>query len=395
VGNVITNFDADLSVFVFFRKNVNVLRSAIVYKVKDKHGNELIEIQKEVAKFFWLLKSQSKLKLSSKMTALILNELKNLLLFVGRLSSFDTNVINELISNNRKQSAVTHYYHLCMDIWWASSQNLLILNAKSEQEISLTRNSLYPTDFRSQLIEIIFSDLIFLASQRFYHNFGKKDICNLSPFICKCMKQFFFLLSLLVDQDNVLTNLHPFWLHFNKIMDALSTESSQETQWLKYFTIIPYNLAIQNNIELFKIWLISNLIPLFGYDKSGHFDEKKLNTNQDCNMNALIKSVTLFLKEQEKASNNQSFKTLPSLLNLCLRLSQLCTSSVELLLPLIDFFMKNIYKEPSYVASSEIIPKSAAQWSKALKQRFKHGSVSDCEDVNLTLFLILISLFYQ
>ncbi|GFT27164.1 protein MMS22-like [Nephila pilipes] len=272
----------------------------------------------------------------SKMFFSIMKEIKNLLIFIGRISSV-SNLVHIMDFKETSQSAeyYYHYVHLYLDIWWNSITILLTLNNvpfRIEKFESFC-NDLDQLDPFLQVISLVLVDYIYIALKKFTE---VSSYCYHSPFLCRCFEDFWVMLIKVLD-IKAADGKYSFWNMFHNAVQNLQKVSEKEKMIdvpIDAFLLLSQNMQCEQIIEP-CLWLISHIAPLYKIDEFGNYNELQSPKSGYGVVKYLVHSVLKDISEIKE-------KSLRSTLFYILNLITIWEPSCEILLPLADLYIKKI-----------------------------------------------------
>ncbi|GFQ68277.1 protein MMS22-like [Trichonephila clavata] len=273
----------------------------------------------------------------SKLFFSILREIKNLLIFIGRISSA-SNLVHTMDFKETSLSAeyYYHYVHLYLDIWWHCITILLTLNHLPfrKEKLESFCNDVDQLDPFLQVISLILVDYIYIAIKNFSE---VNSYCYHSPFLCKCFEDFWVMLIKVLD-TKATDRKYSFWNIFHNAVQNLQKDSKNEKRVLNVpidsFLLINEHMECKEIIEP-CLWLISHIAPLYKIDAFGDYNEFENPKSGYEVVKYLVHSLLIDLSEKKE-------KSLRSSLFYILNLVTIWEPSCEILLPLVDFYIKKI-----------------------------------------------------
>lgn len=329
----------------------------------------------------------------------VLNELKSLLVFVGRLSQFRsyfwTNREQQQLPfrhNNDHLSPLYNYYHVILEIWWSAIEISYIIqsnipsyydfkemNLLKQENLSTSKIPLF-----SHAIKILLYDIILLASQ---HHFGSNDIFRLtssdyqyqSTFICTCSWEAIIALRFLLTSSNQKSNkgLGSF---YDFLFESLSL-FSEEVEANKFETIvmetedvmdvdcIPQdytnnedddedhfteiylhdfnqvnlpNMVINNQTQnqLFQINVLTNIIPLLVIDLDHQQKKLIIDTSNQVTIPLHFRQLLRNIIQGLESNSDWVLSTLLLMVKNCLQFFP--KSNLDLLVPIAEYYLQNL-----------------------------------------------------
>ncbi|XP_022248578.1 protein MMS22-like, partial [Limulus polyphemus] len=136
----------------------------------------------------------------------ILKEFHGLLLFMGRLSDLPDCILQNGISHhgNKCSSAVYHYYHIYLDVWWSFLQILHLLSSSTNFKNSMLDlqfckvQQLETESIFSQGLLLLLWDLCYIGARKFA-KLSQEDYFKVSPFSCTCCQELWTMIILLLE----------------------------------------------------------------------------------------------------------------------------------------------------------------------------------------------------
>ncbi|GIY62002.1 protein MMS22-like [Caerostris darwini] len=270
----------------------------------------------------------------SKMISNVMKEIKNLLVFIGRISSLPniTRII-DFKEDNHIAEYCYHYIHLHLDLWWNCATILFTINKSLTDKFESLCNDVNQLDQFLQIITLIIIDLISIAIKRYQNinSFGN------SPFMCKCFKDIWIMLIKILDSKSV-DGKYSFWtIYHNAIQNIQKQTRTEKTDFdipIDSFSLISEPMDYLHIVEP-CLWLTSYIAPLYKYDVCGNYYEQEMLKSGYSVIKCLINSLLIDNSDRKE-------KLLRPALFYILQLITIWEPSCEVLLPLTDFYIKKI-----------------------------------------------------
>ena len=333
---------------------------------------------------------------------LILNEFKNLLLSINRISNLPEHIINA----SYKNGLTNQLFHLHLDIWFNIYQIIKSVDCVLKDEICLIQDATFSGDLLNQFKNILLADLIAISLIKFSINHLDSNYRHLDAFSCSCIKLIYVIIYLDYQCESIQndTNLNPFWLNFNKILDVLTNQTdSIQIESIKHFSWISKPKKLDKNGQFASLWLISCLADLFAsfsVENKQQFNDNQsvkqsIQFNQDNNFYICNLIKNLIRLGDGQASNEINIIQLLNILKLCFKLSKSWNLSIEIVLIFFDFFMKNLNQplQLNNIKNMQILPMNSYVWFEKLKKLdfIELASLDNEDNVNQLIYFLIFN----
>ncbi|XP_076337823.1 protein MMS22-like isoform X3 [Tachypleus tridentatus] len=336
----------------------------------------------------------------------ILKEFHGLLLFMGRLSDLPDCILQNGVSHhgNMCSSAVYHYYHIYLDVWWSFLQILHLLSSSSDFKNSVLDvqfckvQQLESENIFSQGLLLLLWDLCYIGARKFA-KISQEDYFKVSPFSCTCCQELWTMIILLLESRQESLGEDFFWVYLHRIFKELITLKSvaaepnvKEMTSFNIFYLIPDRFPCDNSVS-FCLWLMSNVVPLYQFNVTGHPRYGNLVQSNYYDAKELVNQA---LQNQIQQKNELDLR---GVLICCLRLSRYWEPSVELLIPLTDFFLKRLddtFEDSRHgIQSFSFEHKTGMSWTEQIKERTTEPKNWNMSATSFQLYLCLFKLQLQ
>lgn len=318
--------------------------------------------------------------------------MKNLILFIGRISQFEAHFVRLTQFRDEKElhTSFYNYFHASLEIWWAFIEISFILRLEKRfnfSEIYLLKEDNF-CDLFTQTLRIFLYDVFFLSLSHFNQS-SIKDCLYISPFCCSCLFQIVVMIRMLICDSTHTQPEEPIQLdqfyqflfealaHFETKPDGSEEKLQQESLDLNHFKTIAFEGHCVKNYNEFMIWIFSSLVPLL----SVNFDSNRklcFSTRITVTIPAtVIKMYRLILKEIDSNLNSKNVladQRVSSLLIFTLKYSQfLSTPAFDLLSLFVEYFLKRLnvnYRIHSMhsLDAYQFVPKNSDKWKEQVEE---------------------------
>jgi hypothetical protein len=413
-----------------FRKLTNLLRNQVFGKRDLCRSNKKYDwnyVREQIASLLWCVHRLSKQKLqpsqSSEFNQLWI-EIKQLLIFTGRLCTLSEAVYYELSAISSNDTPACHLFHLTVELWF----NCLALydchrfQIQPSEAAQLLKDGHLAGDLLSQAANIILADQITLAAIKFKNEFTGLTIKFINPFACECVKVLLIQTRHLLEQNSSFANgaecgseMHPFWTSCNRILDETLGISKQNEgqETTRHFRLVCRTVEMPvEDQNLCRLWITNNLAHIFSYDKTyekvGKEDVQPISmnsqafsqpiyradsaANQTNNLPYTVKLLQAIVK-QEDAKEEPNLNRIMIAMRLCFTFIQHWPPTVDLILPFLDFFVKrlSVALGPTSVEGMRMLPKNGFTWAQQIRQKSHFLAQGEfAGEVPLPLFFSLI-----
>lgn len=273
--------------------------------------------------------------LETRLPSLLVDELRGLLLYTGRLSELPSVTVGAFVNQNHIKlfPPSWHLLHLHLDICWLVLEVLHVLNEKWKQIIYshqffspggdiLTNISLF-----EEHCENLFCDLISLSLNR-YDKVRPSEALMVHHCPCSCVKELWVLLIHLLDHRSKRSAAESFWNWLNKMLKTLFDKSSDQRR--------PSVPIIQARDPLgFSWWISTHVASLYQFDRHGVPDEMR---QMESNWNFIEE----LLKQSVSIQDGILEEHLRMYLHCCLTLCDLWEPNISIVTILWEYYSKNL-----------------------------------------------------
>lgn len=280
----------------------------------------------------------------------LLNELKLLLLFVGRVSELSQSLLMEGCKDSK--SAEGSYVRLLLRIW-SSSLETSFLASKTcllPPDIQLVVPSDFTGSLPQQVLVLVLADLMTVAVNRFSCFPVNGDITTLHPFPAP-----FFQQELHRVRESVLKHgdAESFWSVVNMIVQRIGEWNEEEPQSIHHLALCPRSLKKVKETKTAQLWLL--LIV------------SRNESSAPCSLNpnvlvALVKDVIV----KDAPFLDSSCTGVLLLLQIVRSLFQSMGPNVDLLFPFFELLIKRLNKVDGILTREG--PKHGAEWTQMITQ---------------------------
>ncbi|XP_075588206.1 uncharacterized protein LOC124494100 isoform X2 [Dermatophagoides farinae] len=371
-------------IFLFIKKNFNLIRAAtledcnIEFNVNvdfvQQYCHPILESLHFLKRFFMMIihdeMQDSNVNPESTKCVFILKEMRQLLLFVGRLSQFETKF--QEFSFHRKSdsdSCFYHHFHLTLQIWSTYLEMLFVLKCKSTKfhhrifsECNLLlMNDTANNDLFLQCSRLFLYDILCFSIERFNQNIQDDEdfSCYIqpnstfTPFICTCFQQVFLMLKFMMnssDNDNQFQSiLFDIMAYFDsKNMDKMTMTAREEVQ-IEHFKSITIEKYFVKEFDQYSIWLWSNLVPLLTIDLNEYqavtYNHNNIRNEIPTNIVKIYRTILREIDCRYPSIKTSSLigkcRLIPTLIVCAIRYSRFISDpSIDLVILFMDFFLK-------------------------------------------------------
>lgn len=317
-----------------------------------------------------------------------LEELRRLLVYIGRVSSLSDLLLQDSQMNNN--SALPSFYHLCLDTWWLS---LVIASVAERRGITGNGNQIiadttFVGTFSTQIEKLLLADLITLSLRRHVRLSAIGDNSAINHFSCECIQELFTMLRIYVDRSS--NQVGSFWKQMNNVIDNYKiTTEQKDSERLRTFALVPLASTNQNikDLDVFTLWLIAGLCKIYNHSDHGDYSGCSEVPGNITAMTAT--SLSLIKTEESLKSRGISFKVINALIytEIC---CQAWVSTLDLLFPFLEYYMKRLNKPDTISFGLETVqdvPKSGHIWVHSIK------NYSQFKSSDRDFFHMLLNLF--
>ncbi|PIK52793.1 hypothetical protein BSL78_10304 [Apostichopus japonicus] len=309
----------------------------------------------------------------------LLGHLQEFLLFVDRLSSFNSTKLHQYASSTSSQNFLTHFaFHVKLDLHWGVVLVLQCLQRKftgSKLDESIC-------GLLNQEIREILEDLVFLASIRLKKFVS--EIHGVTVFPCSCVQELWCLMMHLINVRSstqnellqvVVTNLMEKKMHFSSSDDDVPSKEIWK----------------ENNSYLLSLWLVEELAPLCKISCYGNIQEMTISGSSQWSLIQLV-----LRKAFSDKDNPPDEVTLQRYLRIILSASSTLGAYTKLLIYLWDVLSKRINEKQQFSVvgfqNSSYASKSACHWYNSCKQRCQNNKASLSQEDSFNLFVRILAL---
>jgi hypothetical protein len=318
-----------------------------------------------------------------------MKEMKALLLFIGRLSRLEPQIVRLAVSSE-PETAIHNFFHSCLDIWWTSIELTFILSQNNR--INLNDFVLVKEEIQHNLcfqaIKLVLYDLIALSVHRFNDINIVHEYLSLTPFLCSCIKEMFLMIKLIISAINTDFSSDNFFDIIFSTLNLFSNSDSKNSISINDFkTISSADYRIKNS-SLHFVWFTTIIASVFNYEIDGQYNEQM---NAGLMPSALLKLMARVLKENDTKINDSE---LSCILLFCLKSTKYWKPNSDLLLPFTEFFLKKLnyrFFVPNSIEELGIIPKSSSKWHLMIRDISSLSDHSFRVESCFKLFLSLVS----
>ncbi|KAH9416552.1 hypothetical protein DERP_009915 [Dermatophagoides pteronyssinus] len=404
-----------LPLFMFIRKNFNLIRSATLEDCNFEFNIFMMIIHDDVhdsnpenSKCFFILK-----------------EMRKLLLFIGRLSQFETKF--QEFSFHRKSDVdgcFYHHFHLTLQIWLTYLEMLYALKRQSNKfyhrifsEFNLLLNNDQANDdLFIQCLRLFLYDILCFSLERFQQNIQNDNdySCYIqpdstfTPFICTCFQETILLLKFMLNNNNNSNDDQFQSIFFNvlayfdpKNQDKIIVTDRNEIQ-IDHFRSISLAKYFVKEFNQYSLWLWSNMVPLLAIDLNLTYKEIRFDLPPN-----ILKIYRTILREIDcqypsiKSTNLLGkCRLIPSLIICAIRYGCFISDpSIDLVILFMDFFLKRYNYKFSLQSNVNLIDndmimtiKDGQKWSEKIQE-----IIESPEDIyqNNDCFKIFLFYFHQ
>ena len=298
----------------------------------------------------------------------LLNELKLLLVFVGRVCDVDEVILHEGCRDT--ESIEASYVRLLLHIW-TYSLNISFLASKSSISFPGDIVLVVPADFtgllHQQILALLLADLMTVSLNRFTGFPANGDISTLNPFPAH-----FFLQELQNIRDSVLKyeTADAYWSVVNMIIQKMEEWKEQETQSIHHFALFSRSLKKPNDTKIARLWLLMLLSRL----------ESNGNTLNPDALSAVVKEIV----QRETSFLDSSSTSILLVIQIVRALFDSLGPNVDLVLPFFEITIRRLNKSDGCLMIS--VPKHGSEWI----QMISHPKPA--ADIRQDLFLSVLSI---
>ncbi|XP_021077764.1 protein MMS22-like isoform X2 [Mus pahari] len=232
--------------------------------------------------------------LEAQLPSMLVDELRGLLLYIGRLAELPSVTLGTFVNQNQIKlfPPSWHLLHLYLDTHWLVLEILHMLGEKLKQVVygrqfigqagdNLTNVSLF-----EEHCEHLLCDLICLSLNRF-DKVMPSEALLISHYPCSCVKELWVLLIHLLDHRSKWSVAESFWNWLNKLLKTLFEKSSDQRRSSVSLTQAKDPLG-------FSWWISIHVASLYQIDRHGVSDEmKQMESNWSFIEELLKQSVTV------------------------------------------------------------------------------------------------------
>ena len=291
---------------------------------------------------------------------LVVQQIKALLLFVGRLSQLKPQLISLAINSDPKTS-IHNYFHCCLDIWWTAVEVMYILDQSKTinlNDFSLIKEEIGTNVLCLQTIRLILYDLTVFSVNRFNSVEHTNKYHSLLLFDCLCVKEMYVLIRHVFSAINNNEVNDKFLELIVSNLNSVMNRESDENESIRDFKTMVCSSSSPEKPFLHYIWFVTNVVQTFNYSLTGELsDDQLISTSIPI---ILTKKISLLLKQNDSKSE----ECLSPVIYFCLDCIKLWKPTADLLLPFIEFFFRNLNKTHSIktVEDLPLIQKSSVKW---------------------------------
>lgn len=329
----------------------------------------------------------------------ILNQMKRLLLFIGRLSQFDRKFQEfSFYRKSDQENALYHHFHLTLQIWWTFIEMCFMRKSLKNNQRLLTEINLIICDGTSdnndlffQSVRILFYDLLSFSVLRF-NDIYKNNYENLtSPFVCTCFMEIIIMLKIILSfslNNNEFNNFEQFYSILFDLIENFDPKKSNQTFTLnneiqiEHFKSIWMEKYTADNYNQYLLWIWSNIVPLLRiFPDSQKLSDYSYSHNISVPLpSTIVKIYRIMIKELEiefpyakSNSFNEKYRLVSSLLLSAIRISRFISEeSFKIALILTDFILKrlnfNFINSNANMIEDFIVVKNGHKWSENVSE---------------------------
>lgn len=308
----------------------------------------------------------------------IVEELINLLTFLGKISSSLDNDPDFRESLKNGNSLTYNYFYLAIDVWFKTYQIFRDLSNESSSH----------KDFSLLLAQVIIYDLVSLFFLPLKLTASKESLLLTSPIVYDTHRE--LIIQLVKDVDSqIVTNDHPFWFIVNPIISSLMEKTQQPGESENFiFTITKtFNFVdINQDPYLATLWFAGFVLEML---KNSSFIPS--NKQSVCNSAILSKAVALIVKNLEVLPQSSARSILEISIQLVIKIIKNCDPCIDLLLPYMEFFRKESIQDQSSSSTSKAFPSTSYAWSRKIQIITESSSLPESNEKSFELYLRLLS----
>ncbi|XP_072046268.1 protein MMS22-like [Amphiura filiformis] len=311
--------------------------------------------------------------------SMLLQELKTLCLYVGKLSDRHKSLIHQYAALQQRQDSCHHMLvHLYLDLQWNVLQALHLLHNKF---IGIQQDAIVM--FLNDHVELFLQELVTMATIR--HNvLPRRD--SKEFFVCNCHQELWLILIYFLDHRHGKHSSSSFWGSLHSVLiPVLEENNSDDMMEDDSFPTVNAN----DKVGLCW-WILQNLAPLYQYKMNGKLQTDGISTIRSHWILAedLLK---LFLTKESNADEAK----LQCYLKSCLALSHLWEPHNKILIALWDYYSKRL-NQRLHIASLGLqnltsVSKSAQAWFEVCKQRSSDHTGSQGHENSFNIFLRILA----
>ncbi|KAM7292757.1 protein MMS22-like [Ixodes scapularis] len=335
----------------------------------------------------------------------VLREVHQTLLCIGHIC--DLPQAATAVSPSSNAAAL---FHLCLEVWWSAFQvadriaSSAILKGSDADVCFCDLDAFGQGGPFSQVAVILLWDLCCLASR----SYGTSSVAasERRAFCCDCVRHLWEMVMDVIHRRQEHHGEEPFWAYLNFVLEALCRGSPTEPggdvgeglcsllsvskQGLRLTLGFPAGKLNLSSLACatggdactpaFCLWLLTSVAEVDG----GCMWRKKGKSN-----------YIMAKKFVQSATTNHGESDMRTILKCCITLHRLWEPSLELLLPLLEFFLKNLnnsFQEPSKPTGIQglVLWKSGQQLYQQAKLRTEADTTRSSES-SFELFLTLMA----
>ncbi|CAN7988947.1 unnamed protein product [Ixodes hexagonus] len=312
----------------------------------------------------------------------VLREIQQTLLCIGHICDMP-----QAATTLAPSSAVAALFHLCLEAWWSAFQvadaiaSSAILKGSEVDVCFCDLSGFGQSGSFSQVAVILLWDLCCLASRSYRTN--SVVASERRAFCCDCVRHLWSMVMDLIRRRQEHHGEEPFWTYMNFVLEALCSRSPVEPGAdVGKFDLSSFARATNDEARTpgFCLWLLTSVAEI----DDGCMWRKKGKSN-----------YLMARRFVQSATANQGELDMRTVLKCCITLHRLWEPSLELLLPLLEFFLKNLndsFQEPSKTTGIQglVLWKTGQQLYQQAKLRTEADTMRSSES-SFELFLILLA----
>ena len=277
----------------------------------------------------------------------LLNEMKLLLVFLGRVCDLNDALLMEGCKDSK--SIEGSYVRLLLRIWSCSLETAFLASQSSllPADIQLV----VPTDFTgplpSQILSLLMADLMSICWNRFVSFPVNGDLTTLSPFPAH-----FFNQEVTEIRETVLKyqNADSYWSVVNMIIQRTEDWNEQDSQSIYHFPLLPRSLKKAKETKIAQLWLFLIL---------------SRNQTPPCSLNPnVLVSLVKDVVQRDTPFLDSSCTNILLVIQIVRSLFESLNPNVDLLFPFFELLIKRLNKSDGLLTRE--LPKHGSEWAQLI-----------------------------